>query len=566
MLKKLEKSPLGWFVVIGLLITATGAVFMLSLPNLPSLMQDELIYSIESRRLAAEDRNYSNHLFYAIFSTTSFCGPSFYLCAKVINHGLLLASALVVFAIARGFTSWSYALLASLLVVLGPTALYSGTFMPETLFLLLIVIAAGIFIQKKEAFNRLILLMGFGFFVLGLASLVKSHALLFLLSFVAYAIWRLRVELNKSWLISLGLPLSGAALTFVVNILGWLMLTGGMGPLLFGEYASAFVDSEQSRTSVSSVWELFSDLSLFLSASLFALAKSGQLLVMMVLPLAALVLLWARSSARKGPLTDFLLITLPINIFIIGAFTMQVTFVSGDDHSGRVLLRYLEWYFPLILIWGLGLVKSEKATSLPKRYGSMIAVIAVLIFTFGLDLGPERIILVDSTALFGLLREPGFTSTIVLIVSILLILSLIQHRFITHLLTLSMLTIYFSIGINGQVLQNRVNGSAISTDYAGQYIRELVDGQDVETIHIVGSDKQLMLASLFQADQSKYSYLLYEEGTVLVPEDLPSGVSIVIESLGVGFRAIEPGVTRVSRVQNGRIVELAEFNETGKNQ
>ena len=566
MLKKLEKSPWGSLVVIGSLVLASWAVFAYSLGNLPSLMQDELIYSIESRRLEPSERSFANHLFYSLFSVTSSCGAAFYQCAKVLNHIILFFSAIVVFFIARGYATWGYAYLASLLVVLGPTALYGSTFMPETLFFLLIIASAGFLVYKVSYSQKFLVFSGTSFVLVGLASLVKPHALLYLLSFAVFVFWRFKKDFEGKLLSALGISIAGILIALVVNVLGWLLLTGGQGPALLGSYAGAFSSDQPDNSETLSVWTLFSNFNLLINAAVFTISKSGQLLIAMLLPLAALILLWARSSSRKGPLTDFLITTLPINILLIGAFTMYVTYFTGDDHSGRVLLRYLEWYFPLIVIWGLSLVKSEKATSLPKRYGSIIAVIVTLILVLGLGLGPERIILVDSTALFGLLREPGFTSTVVLFTSILLLLSLVQHRFITQLLTVSTLAIFFAIGINGQVLQQRINGTAVSSDYAGQYIWELTAGEDAESVHIVGSDKQLMLASLFQADQSDYSYELYEAGTLLVPGDLPEGKTLIIESLGVGFTPLEAGFTRVSKVQNGRLILIAEFDDSGKSQ
>jgi phosphoglycerol transferase len=200
-------------------------------------MGDEYIYSTQARNLPFAEHSYSNYLFSWFMGFTKYCGPEFYTCTKAINSVFFLATVALVLLIALRLLSFWQSIFVASIAALSPIAIPVSYFMPESMYFFMMTLAIWVALTISTKPNWWIW-SSLGL-VVGLASLVKPHAIFVAPAFLMFALFIQRnngINLKKySFFKSvlsygLGFALGKFALGFV--------FAGSSGLRLFGGYGS----------------------------------------------------------------------------------------------------------------------------------------------------------------------------------------------------------------------------------------------------------------------------------------------------------------------------------------
>jgi hypothetical protein len=93
-------------------------------------------------------------------------------------------------------------------------------------------------------------------------------------------------------------------------------------------------------------------------------------------------------------------------------------------------------------------------------------------------------------------------------------------------------------GFSAQQNQLDINSQPIGSDFAGQYVRDELPDVPGQEIYVVGSDKQLVEASIFWMDRPGVEFELYNAGSVLPDSEIPEGKSVIVQILGVQLETV----------------------------
>jgi 4-amino-4-deoxy-L-arabinose transferase-like glycosyltransferase len=214
-----------------------------------SVLIDEYSYVLDAHYSSLADARYPNYLFQLIFSTTQYCGVEFYSCARNINALFVVASALVVYVLAKyiGGKIWLGALAATG-VVAGSTGTYVAYFMPDALFNFLMVLFFALLFRFSKS-ESLLTWVGLGT-LLGLASLAKPHAFFVIPALVIFIFLSTRASGDRYLLrTTLRLVSAGAALLVSKFAIG-AYIAGQKAVTVFGTYGAAIESPEAVATTL----------------------------------------------------------------------------------------------------------------------------------------------------------------------------------------------------------------------------------------------------------------------------------------------------------------------------
>lgn len=381
----------------------------------PAILGDEYIYSANSRLTQfwanPIQGDFSNYLFNFVYKSTLLCGDSFYTCVKGLNLVFYSLTLVVLLAIALYLSkaAWlSIAIVGGLAV--SPVSIYVSLFLPETLYFFLLTVVLHFLLRAAETEDpRIWWIVGVG---LGLAALVKPHALLSLPALGVYAL-SLNVARRSDFktLIQKAAWFLGA-LAIVRAGIGFLI--GGPQALgLAGQYLGSTAVANLTQTEgrsaegdsiVESMGELFAPMVTYhwsATISVFAL----PLAIIMV---HLIVKVRAGQSDRSSAAGLLAIVWLLSLIVIVALFTGYVT-GTGDDHSTRMLLRYYEFLYLFIPVIGLASATSlarEINLAMWPRVAVVVIMIPGLLFAFGGMFDVLTIQIADAPTLAGLI--PNF--------------------------------------------------------------------------------------------------------------------------------------------------------------
>lgn len=106
------------------------------MPTLPTGMQDELVYMIQSRHTDPADSRFPNYLLSLLFSSTLWFGAGFYNYVNFLNFIFLAGFGAITYLLStRVFGLW-ISITVALADAAGPASLYGSIFMPEAMYIL----------------------------------------------------------------------------------------------------------------------------------------------------------------------------------------------------------------------------------------------------------------------------------------------------------------------------------------------------------------------------------------------------------------------------------------------
>ena len=511
---------------------------------LPSIMQDEYIYTSQAKNLPFAEQFYSNYLFSLVMSITNSCGDEFYACTKTINSFFFMGTVLLTFLIALRFLAFRWSVFVASVVALSPIAIPVSYFMPETMYfsMMTLTIWLTLIVSKRESWLFWII-SGLS---LGATALVKPHAVFMLPAFVLFAFIFAFKKSDSSWLQGIR---AGAAVAvgFLITKFGLgFAFAGTEGLKLFGGYGTPVGAltgaAAASDVVVGTEGVARSGLEVLVTvASTHFLAHASAMLLIAGIPLFLALRVSYSVAKTKQPIGDvsslFVLVAL-ITVSMVGVVALFEAYVtaSGDDHSDRLILRYYEFLIPQFIIMGLLLPRFTDSKRLFRIIQGSIIVAASMFFTIYYPPTFDKQY-ADASTLPGMGDSQGFFVFVGIFVSCGVIFwivnpergNLVIGRFI-------MPTVLIVALVMSQNKLIEINGTPAYFDQAGWGTREYLEDVPGDRIMVIGQTRTEVFTVKFWIDEANIKDLLVVQGSVISPENVSeSDYVVTLGDFGMEF-------------------------------
>jgi phosphoglycerol transferase len=516
-------------------------------PVLPAVMQDEYVYSIQARFTSFAEQTFPNYLFSWIYSSTNLCGDGFYACGKGLNIVFFFLTLAFIFLISRRLLGVRWGAAIATIAAFSPIHVYVSYFMPEMMFFAFIsaTILAALIAGEK---HKLSLWFTTGA-MLGLAALVKPHAIFTLPAFMIFAlIVALRAEggnLRKGALAGTGT----LVMFLLVKFGGGFAFAGVSGLTVFGrsyessldQFVSETVSADLTDQSVENV----SDVPVIAVAGedsapgvfdVFVPHSFAHLALMLTvagLPLLLSVSAMKTALSKKqaiGGASQFLILIglMAISLAIVVAAFEGVVTQLGDDHSSRIITRYYEFLIPLFLIAAAVFAKFvEPKTKIRALQAALL--LAVLIFGWVYLSGVKQSF-ADSILLSGYLASPAIIPIIAIIGMIVSLTWLISKnagsKLVVYVATPLVLLIS---GFSSQsYLLSQVGPIPAYFDIAGQKAKPLLADVPGEKISVIGAVRYQNFTTKFWIDKPGIKDTSLADGETIDSASIPDVDYVVL--------------------------------------
>ena len=471
----------------------------------PAILQDEWIYLVTSRSYSpwAQDLpfDFGNYLFNLVYSSTLICGDAFYTCAKVMNLTLLHGFAATLFVIALRFIPFWGALIFYIATALSPTMIYSSMYLPESL--LFFFLGLTLYFVLKAADNPTWKNWAAVGAPLGLAALAKPHALMAAVAIGVYLLiaglerrpyWKPSV-LNATALLAAFLAVRiGIGFTVAgpksLNVFGAYGATDSIGRFVGG---AAGTGSQVAEGSLVGIGEVEAAVGLF-PAQLYT---HGMVIAALLGASVVAIILAVINSSKSETVRPvhrfglFTLIWLVVLVIMIVLFTGWVT-GSGDDHTTRVLLRYYDYLFPIVMLAGVAVFFDKQILADTKAWIRWIVIAPAFLMisvAFAGYFGSLTIQIADAPNLAGLVVDK-FTIDVT---ANLMLLTLLVMAFVpkSTVWAAAVMVPFVMIG-TGYQIQDQYRGfrlEASSADQAGQFVRDYLPRDELSEVLILAESR-----------------------------------------------------------------------------
>ena len=512
---------------------------------LPSIMQDEYIYTSQAKNLPFAEQFYSNYIFSFVMGLTNYCGNEFYVCTKSINSVFFLATVLFTFLIASRFLSFRWSIFAASVTALSPIAIPVSYFMPETMYftMMTLTIWVTLLVSRKDSW-LLWIVSGLS---LGAAALVKPHAIFMLPAFVAFALIFAYKKSDGSWFQGLRAG-STVVVGFMVTKLGLgFAFAGSEGLKLFGGYGSP-VDALTGAANTEEVLAVGdaparSGLEVLISvASVHLITHSAVVLLLAGIPFFLSLRVSYSIVKTKQPIGEvsslFILVAL-ITVSMIGVVALFEAYVSasGDDHSDRLILRYYEFLIPQFVVMGLLLPRFTDSKRLFRIIQGSIIVGASMFFTIYYPPTFDKQY-ADSSTLPGIGDTQGFFIFVGLFVGSAVIFWIVNpergNQVIGRVIMPAMLILALVMSQNKLI---EINGTPAYFDQAGWDSRTYLQDVPGERILVVGQTRTEVFTVKFWIDEANIRDLLVGDGSVIAEDSvIETDYVVTLGNMELGFK------------------------------
>lgn len=492
-----------------LIITAVAAISLLNYSRIhPSIFADEFTYSRYSRLISFSDATLPSYLFFLTYKSTNYCGDYFYSCSKLINIALYCLSIPFFYLVSRKFLSRGPALLTAGLVFLGNFSLYTSFFMPEAQYFFAFWVLTW-FVSSYYSEIRPIIFWSIVGVILGLASLVKPHALFLLASLTAFLVFVEFCRYAGQREVGIG-KRAGKALKYLVifllsaiatKMLVGLLIAGPSALTFFGKFYGSHAPATNP------------DYSGLVRGFLTSL--SGHALVIALLygfPLLVCVnnvvrLLRSPSvQDTNGIMALYATLILTCLVFVAAMFTASVAQI-GLDNLYRLHMRYYYFIFPLLIVLAAGEMVNDRESS-----GSIIvtvvavAALAASYVAYSSKVQPFISNFFDSPDVRAYLVS-RYLGVYLFAGSAVTILIYLIHRQVAAILYLVAYLPLATLG-SAYVIQHdlRTLTSLDSNDKAGLFAKQLLSPHEIDRLLVVGSDLGAVFRTMFYLDRPKVEF------------------------------------------------------------
>ena len=511
---------------------------------LPSIMQDEYIYTSQAKNLPFAEQFYSNYLFSWVMGLTNYCGTEFYACTKAINSVFFIGTVLFTFLIAIRFLTFRWSVFVASVTALSPIAIPVSYFMPETMYFSMMTLTVLLTLVVSKRDNWLLwVIPGLS---LGTTALVKPHAVFMLPAFVVFAFIYAYKKSGANWLKAITAGVS-VAVGFVATKFGLgFAFAGTEGLKLFGGYGTpvgaltGVAAAEDVVVGAEGVARSGVEV-LITVASGHLLAHASVILLLAGLPMILSLRVSYSVLRTKQPIGDvsslFVLVALitVTMVSVVATFEGYIT-ASGDDHSDRLILRYYEFLIPQFVLLGLLLPRFTDSKRLFRIIQGSIIVAASMFFVIFYPVNFDKQY-ADASTLPGIGDTQGFFIFVGLFVSCAVIFwivnpergnAVVGRYIIPAVLVLAL--------VMSQIKLIEINGTAAYFDRAGWDSRTYLQDVPGDRIIVVGQTRTEVFTVKFWIDDAHIKDLLVTEGSVIAAENVAdSDYVVTLGNIGVNF-------------------------------
>ena len=512
---------------------------------LPSIMGDEYVYTSAAKHLPFAEQYFSNYLFSWVMSATNMCGTDFYVCTKSINSVFFALAILFTFLIAARFLTFGWSVFVASVTALSPIAIPVSYFMPEIMYFAAMngVILVALWVADKGKW-QLWSLVGIS---LGLAALVKPHAIFMLPAITVFALVVSYKLASGSWLAGLRSAGSTIAGFFVAKFGLGFLFAGTEGLKLFGGYGSPVdaltsVVQNQAPTVSQDAGTQATGLELLASVSLGHLAMHLAVVLMIAgLPLLLslrVLLSVAKKAEPVGPVSSLFilvgLITFSI-IAVVAVFEAYVT-VGGDDHSDRLILRYYEFLIPQFIVMGLLLPRFTDSKLVWRILQGSTVVVAALFFSIFYP-GNFDQQYADSSTLPGLAASGGLFIAVAVAIAAAILYWIFTPEEGNVLIGRFIIPLFLIVAlVMSQSKLIEINGTQAYFDQAGWASRDALNDVPGERIIVIGQTRTEVFTVKFWIDEPNIKDLLVLEGSVVPLDNVSeSDYVVTLGNIGIDF-------------------------------
>ena len=536
----IQKALANSYLSLGLLAVATIFVFFRFLPTLPTVMQDEYVYLVQTGLQPISENEFGNFLHTFIYASIFLFGDGFYLAAKVINVVWLFSFSVSVWLTARLYLEHWVATVIALATALSATGLYASVLMPEMMFFALASWSIYFFalaIQPEQ--KRPWLMFSVSVLFLTLAGLTKPHAIILtagLVGFLIISVFLKREAFRKS-LLRMGL------VTF-----GYLGLKLALGFALAGTQGLTILGASYERSLIS----FFNQISAFnqgaMSASalvinpvdaqgfsnffLFTITHLALLTFGFAFMTLGFPMLLIRPLSK---LSDFQLLVIVISVvYLVGIamFTALVTF-TGDNHADRLLGRYFEFLIPLVFIAGLIELFRREKVLLPRKILFAVSILVFAIVWIAI-ISQADFKLSDSATLLGAFRQELLPWLVIAFVAVLALLIIDRPKQLKPIAATALLLTVLLTGLSSQQRQIELNSGKVSADFAGDALRNNHSEIPGDQVVVLGTNKQLAFVTKFWSVKKDVDhFVLNPESIVSANDPQLANYTLIVELSGI---------------------------------
>ncbi|HQW19725.1 MAG TPA: glycosyltransferase family 39 protein [Rhodocyclaceae bacterium] len=508
-----------WTILFGIVLVVAVSLFFKNLGLYPVVMDDEYAYSKFTRLLSFDRAVFPDYLYYIVYRITSSCGDSFLNCARLLNILFFVSAAPFIYLIGRQITGKKTALLIVVLSMLGPVNVYTAFFMPESMYFFVFWVFTWFFLRtiRQQGILQWMLLG----ILLGLAALVKPHAIFLLPAIVALFIvfFRQNSDFGAPRKIALYAIFFAAAIATKFGIS--FLLAGKSGLTLLGTSYTTLASKSMTDPLQ------YSNLALLMLKNL-----RGHLLGMTLLfsvPVAQILLSFRYFFQKHDeqdasiPLKLYAAAVFTVLLGVVAIFTASVAGSGPFETITRLHMRYYNFAFPLLLLVAASQLSTDTTVTVRKwRLIIAVPIGVAIMYAMLTKLAPYTPNFVDSPDLYGI----RYALIIFYTLSVLSLIALMvwvfkpqmgNRIFIYAFLPLSIAA--STLFINQELGKRRVPDVY---DKAGIFTKKYLAGEQFPDILLVGTNLNGMYRALFQLDNQSASIKLLPGTDAMVGQNMPN--------------------------------------------
>ena len=504
-MSSIQQFFLNKVLLVALTVVAMGSWTFLRVSQIkPAILGDEWVYVVTSRVDSPWSANPSydlgNYLFNFVYQSTNLCSDSFYSCGKFLNLIFFTGFVLILFAIALRFLPFLVSYIFLISVYLSPLSIYVSMYLPESLYFMVLAAALYAVVRVMDSGqDKWWITAGV---MIGLAALVKPHALFAAMAFGIYLIISNlgRAPFVRTLLLNVGYFVGGfLAARLVVgllvagpkslNILGAYGATNSVGEFVTGA-GGAIAPTTGTLVGAGPV---VAAVQMFLpqlgTHTLVVSALFGGVLAALLM--AVLETFRRRTSGSMEKLTLLIVIWLLVMLIIVALFTGWVT-GAGDDHTTRVLLRYYEHMIPIATLGALVFAFNKEGLAEAKPWVRITAAAAVFSLTsvsFAGFFSGLAIQIADAPSVAGLVVDVGIFNLVGVVVAF----SILTLAFFPKVAPVVLLASIAATSVGtGWVTTEKyieARGEFSAADTGGQFARGTVPAAEVSGVYVIANSR-----------------------------------------------------------------------------
>ncbi len=508
-------------------ITIAAALFLVIRSHglTPRIFADEYTYSYYAKFFGNSNSGIPSFLYFAVYQIVNYCENGLLACARYLNIAFFVGGGLLVYLTGRSRVSDGRNIILTTIALFSPYSLYTHFFMPESMFYFGFWLFIYLFLNVKEYDSLKSYL--WPSITLGVVSLVKPHALLFMPACLAYI--ALQSERKSQ---ALKILLFFGSSTLITKLLIGYLLVGENGITLFGSnYTSHASSVASSVTTVLSIWPS-------ITANLIGNIAALIFIYGVTIPYVV-ASLFDKFSSKSG--SQKIAVLLLLNLVIVVVLFTSTVPLFEDNQDYRIYFRYYGFIFPLLFISVVETFQNERTSSysistLVSLSTSLVLVAAVMYLYISRykSLYPYNIFISDIPEMFYLLTNKHLIWAYGLLsaTSLLLFLTNSAYKQKIYLAFLMVSTFTFVVM---SYISTRADAHLDTADRAGLYIKDNLSSEAQDSLIVIGTTEFQLQQVLFYSDSQKSAHKVVDSQEGFNQSELNSAHRYILQLGDLNF-------------------------------